>query len=80
MAKFKHRAPSFGAENDDVTGSFVRYVAIVDSFIKYDSHSEINISSDTKRDVMKYITFEEYFQLVPVSGGSSFPDGLGSPT
>ena len=67
VAKFKNRAPGAGAGNDAVTDSFVRYRNIVNNFIKYDSHSEINVSADTKREVMDFIKFEAYLLLNPVS-------------
>eukprot|EP00752_Nemacystus_decipiens_P009739 g8697.t1 len=65
VAKFKNRAPGAGAGNDAVTDSFVRYRIIVNNFIKYDSHSEVNISADIKREVMDFIKFEAYLLLNP---------------
>lgn len=71
MADFKASVPSSGAGNDQVTQDFDRYLDIVNSFIKYDSHLEINIDSDTKRDIMDYIKFEAYLMLEPVSLGKN---------
>lgn len=58
-----------GAEggNDEIALDFAGYLAIVNSYIKYDSHSEINIGCQTKRDIMDYIKFEAYLLLGPVS-------------
>lgn len=81
VSDFKAGVPVSGNGNDDqVTQDFARYLAIVNSFIKYDSHLEINIGSDVKRDVMDYIKFEAYLMLGPVSCATTRRQtGLGGP-
>ena len=46
---------------------FSRFLDIVNGYIKYDSHSEINIGSDLKHDIMDYTNFLAYRLLSPVS-------------
>eukprot|EP00903_Cladosiphon_okamuranus_P022290 g20496.t1 len=65
VADFKASVPVLGAGHDEVTHDFARYLLIVNSFIRYDSHLEINIGSDIKRDVMEYIKFEAFLMLEP---------------
>eukprot|EP00903_Cladosiphon_okamuranus_P016955 g15630.t1 len=47
----------------EISLDHARFLAIVDSYIKHDSHSEINISSDVKRGIMDYLPFEAYLLL-----------------
>ena len=65
--KFKTNAPGSGAGNDEIHRSFARYLVIVLGFIRHDSHSEINIGSDIRRDIMGHNKFEAYRMLNPVS-------------
>eukprot|EP00752_Nemacystus_decipiens_P009744 g8702.t1 len=65
VSDFKAGVPMSGAGNDQVTHDFARYLVIVNSFIKYDSHLEINIGSDIKRNIMDYIKFEAFLMLEP---------------
>lgn len=56
-----------GGIGDEVSLDFARFLDIVNTYIKYDSHLEINIGSDLKRDIMDYTKLEAYLLLGPVS-------------
>ena len=76
MCNLKAGCAVSGPGNDRVTRDFARYLAIVNSFIRCDSHLEINIGSDIKRDIMDYIKFDAYLALEPVSRGRQCTDGF----
>ena len=67
MAKFKAFDRSAGGNGDEVSFDFARFLGIVNTYIRYDSHSEVNIGSDIKRDIMDYIKCEAYLMLGAVS-------------
>lgn len=66
VADYKDFDRSTGGGNGGKTQDFAGFLAIVNCYIKYDSHSEINIGSDIKREIMSFIRFEAYASLDPV--------------
>lgn len=67
VAKFKAFDRSAGGSGDEVSFDFARFLDIVNTYIRYDSHSEVNIGSDIKRGIMDYSKCEAYLILGPVS-------------
>eukprot|EP00752_Nemacystus_decipiens_P009741 g8699.t1 len=59
---------------DEISLDFARFLGIVNTYIKHDSHSEINIGSEIKRDIMNYVKFEAYFKLGPAGRTKVFDD------
>lgn len=52
-----------GEESGKGFGGFGGHLAIVNDYIKDGSHSEVNIASRTKRDIMRYTKFKDYALL-----------------
>ena len=70
MAKLKaaHDQSEEGEHIGDVAHNYDSYIGIVNCYIKNDAHSEINIGSDIKLDIIvRSIRFEAYASLDPVS-------------
>lgn len=76
VSKFKAFDRNAEETSAEVSLDHSRFLAIVGSYIKYGSHSEINIGSDAKRDITDYLKFEAYVLLGPVRFGQrSHDDG-----
>lgn len=56
-----------GGVGNEISLDFAKFLGIVSTYIKYDSHLEINIGENLKRDIMDYTKFEAYLLLGPVS-------------
>eukprot|EP00903_Cladosiphon_okamuranus_P016954 g15629.t1 len=63
VSKYKAFDRSDEGVSAELSLDHARFLAIVNSYIKHDSHSEINIGSDSKRDIMDYVKFEAFLLL-----------------
>lgn len=62
-----------GEETGRGFGGFGGHLAIVNDYIKDGSHSEVNIASRTKRDIMRYTKFKDFALLSLVRDGLAAP-------
>ncbi|CAM9594329.1 unnamed protein product [Scytosiphon promiscuus] len=61
--EFKDLLDDVGEESGKGFGGFGGHLAIVNDYIKDGSHSEVNIASRTKRNIMRYNKFKDYALL-----------------